>query len=168
MANTTDVISAIRELTNTKQLERSELIDLLKDGLHAALVKRYGPNVRAEIGIDEMKGSIRIVVLKTVVEAVEDAGTQISLEEARYEDPEFEPGDVLEEEVPFDQFGRTAVQAAKQRIIQRVREGERTRIREEFASKVGDLLSGEVQRSEERRVGKECSLTCRSRWSPYH
>jgi len=65
MANATDVVSAIRELTSTKQLERGELIDLLKDGLHAALVKRYGPNVRAEIGIDEMKGSIRIVVLKT-------------------------------------------------------------------------------------------------------
>src|SRR6266516_2808640 len=145
MANTTDVVSAIRELTTTKQLERSELIDLLKDGLHAALVKRYGPNVRAEIGIDELKGSIRIVVLKTVVEAVEDPGTQVSLEEARYEDPEFAPGDVLEEEVPFE---RTAVQAAKQRIIQRVREGERTRIREEFSGKVGELLSGEVQQIE--------------------
>src|SRR5258705_407159 len=152
MANTTDVVSAIKELTSTKQLERSELIDLLKDGLHAALVKRYGPNVRAEIGIDEMKGSIRIVVLKTVVEAVEDAGTQVSLEEARYEDPDFFPGDVLEEEVPFDQFGRTAVQAAKQRIIQRVREGERSRIREEFSGKVGELLSGEVQQIERGKI----------------
>src|SRR5213593_4705728 len=152
MANTTDVVSAIRELTNTKQLERSELIDLLKDGLHAALVKRYGPNVRAEIGIDELKGSIRIVVLKTVVEAVEDPGTQVSLEEARYEDPEFAPGDVLEEEVPFEQFGRTAVQAAKQRIIQRVREGERSRIREEFSGRVGELLSGEVQQIERGKI----------------
>src|SRR5206468_1407986 len=152
MANTTDVVSAIRELTSTKQLERSELIDLLKDGLHAALVKRYGPNVRAEIGIDEMKGSIRIVVLKTVVEAVEDPGTQITLEEARFEDADFQPGDVLEEEVPFEQFGRTAVQAAKQRIIQRVREGERTRIREEFSGKVGELLSGEVQQIERGKI----------------
>src|SRR5881296_2152201 len=152
MANAPDVVSAIRELTNTKQLERSELIDLLKDGLHAALVKRYGPNVRAEIGIDELKGSIRIVVLKTVVEAVEDPGTQVSLEEARYEDPEFAPGDVLEEEVPFEQFGRTAVQAAKQRIIQRVREGERSRIREEFSGKVGELLSGEVQQIERGKI----------------
>jgi len=152
MANATDVVSAIRELTTTKQLERGELIDLLKDGLHAALVKRYGPNVRAEIGIDEMKGSIRIVVLKTVVETIEDPGTQVSLEEARYEDPEFAPGDVLEEEVPFEQFGRTAVQAAKQRIIQRVREGERTRIREEFSGKVGELLSGEVQQIERGKI----------------
>src|SRR5881394_90512 len=152
MANTTDVVAAIKELTNTKQLERSELIDLLKDGLHAALVKRYGPNVRAEIGIDEMKGSIRIVVLKTVVDAVEDPGTQISLEEARYEDADFQPGDVLEEEVPFDQFGRSAVQAAKQRIIQRVREGERSRIRDEFTSKVGELLSGEIQQIERGKL----------------
>src|SRR2546426_942610 len=152
MANTTDVVSAIRELTNTKQLDRGELLDLLKDGLHAALVKRYGPNVRAEIGIDELKGTIRIVVLRTVVETVEDPGSQVSLEEARFEDPEFQVGDVLEEEVPFDVFGRTAGQGAKQRIIQRVREGERARIREEFSGKVGELLSGEVQQIERGKI----------------
>src|ERR1700704_3344445 len=83
MANAPDVVAAIRELTNTKQLDRGELLDLLKDGLHAALVKRYGPNVRAEIGIDELKGTIKIVVLRTVVETVEDPGSQVSVEEAR-------------------------------------------------------------------------------------
>jgi N utilization substance protein A len=142
----------MRELTTTKQLERAELIDLLKDGLHAALVKRFGPNVRAEIGIDELKGTIRIVVLKTVVETVEEPGTQIALEEARFEDAAFQVGDVLEEEVPFGEFGRTAVQAAKQRIIQRVREGERSRIREEFSGKVGELLPGEVQQIERGKI----------------
>src|SRR3989449_79528 len=152
MANTTDVVSAIRELTNTKQLERAELLDLLKDGLHAALVKRYGPNVRSEIGIDELKGTIRVVVLRTVVETVEDPGSQVALEEARFEDADFQVGDVLEEEVPFEAFGRTAVQAAKQRIIQRVREGERARIREEFTDKVGELLSGEVQQIERGKI----------------
>jgi transcription termination/antitermination protein NusA len=152
MTNTTDVVSAIRELTNTKQLERSELLDLLKDGLHAALVKRYGPNVRADIGIDELKGTIRIAVLRTVVESVEDPAAQVTLEEARFEDPDFQVGDVLEEEVPFEAFGRTAVQAAKQRIIQRVREGERARIREEFSDKVGELLSGEVQQIERGKI----------------
>jgi N utilization substance protein A len=150
--NTSDVATAFRELSTNKQLARGELLDLLKDGMHAALVKRYGPNVRAEIGIDELKGTIRIVVLRTVVETVEDPGTQVSLEEARYEDENFQVGDVLEEEVPFEQFGRTAVQAAKQRIIQRVREGERARIREEFSGKVGDLLQGEVQQIERGKI----------------
>src|SRR5213596_2691161 len=152
MTSTSEVVSAIRELTSTKQLERAELLDLLKDGLHAALVKRYGPNVRAEIGIDELKGTIRIAVLRTVVEAVEDPGSQVTLEEARFEDSDFQVGDVLEEEVPFEAFGRTAVQAAKQRIIQRVREGERARIREEFSDKVGELLSGEVQQIERGKI----------------
>jgi transcription termination/antitermination protein NusA len=152
MANTADVVSALKELTSAKQLERAELIDLLKDGLHAALVKRYGPNVRPEISVDELKGTIRVVILKTVVAEVEDPSSQVSLEEARFEDGGFELGDVLEEEVPFAEFGRTAVQAAKQRIIQRVREGERTRIREEFAGKVGELLMGEVQQIERGKI----------------
>ncbi|HYR31487.1 MAG TPA: transcription termination factor NusA [Gemmatimonadales bacterium] len=152
MANATEVVTALKELTTAKQLERGELLELLKDGIHAALVKKYGPNVRSEITIDEMKGTIRVVILRTVVEAVEDPGSQVALEEARFEDPNFQPGDVLEEEVPFDTFGRTAVQAAKQRIIQRVREGERSRIREEFTDKVGDLLTGEVQQIERGKI----------------
>src|SRR5919106_1091351 len=150
--HTADVVSALRELTSAKQLERSELVDLLKDGLHAALVKRYGPNVRPEISVDELKGTIRIVILRTVVDEVEDPSFQIGLEDARFEDPDFQVGDVLEEEVPFAEFGRTAVQAAKQRIIQRVREGERSRIREEFAGKVGELLMGEVQQIERGKI----------------
>jgi N utilization substance protein A len=146
------MLAAFRELTTTKQLERADLLDLLRDGIQAALARRYGPNVRFELTVDELQGSIRIVRLRQVVEEVEDPSAQVSLEEARYEDPDFAVGDMLEEEVPFQEFGRLAVQAAKQRIIQRVREGERARIRDEFASKVGELLSGEVQQIERGKL----------------
>ncbi|HEU4568941.1 MAG TPA: transcription termination factor NusA [Gemmatimonadales bacterium] len=147
-----EMLSALRELTTSKQLDRAELLDLIKDGIHAALAKRYGPNVKFELTLDEMTGTMQVMRMRTVVEAVEDDSWQISLEEARYEDPEFEVGDVLEEEVPFAAFGRGAVQAAKQRIIQRVREGERNRIRDEFADKVGELLSGEIQQIERGKL----------------
>jgi N utilization substance protein A len=152
MASSADVLAAIRELTNVKQLERSELLELLRDGIQAALMKKYGPNVRFEISFDELKGTIRVVRLRRVVEAVEDSSADVSLEEAQYIDPDFAVGDMLEEDVPFEEFGRGAVQAAKQRIIQRVREGERNRIREEFSSKVGELLSGEVQQIERGKL----------------
>lgn len=152
MTSPAEVLKALRELAELKQLDRAEMADLLRDGIHAALVKRYGPEVRSEIEIDDVEGTIRTLVLKSVVEQVEDAGTQISLEEAQWEDPAFRVGDVLEEEVPFEAFGRLAVQAAKQRIIQRVREGERTRIRDEFGHRVGDLISGEVQQIERGRL----------------
>jgi len=146
------MLAAFRELTTTKQLDRSDLLELLKDGIHAALARKFGPNVRFELDVDELQGSVRVMRLRTVADPVEDPSAQVALEEARFEDPDFQVGDVLEEEIPFTEFGRLAVQAAKQRIIQRVREGERTKIREEFGDKVGDLLSGEVQQIERGKL----------------
>jgi transcription termination/antitermination protein NusA len=152
MIGSADILNAIRELTSSKQLDRSELHGLLEDGIHAALAKKHGPNVQAEVEINEDRGTIRIVLLKTVVEEVTDPSREVSVEEARFEDAEFQVGDMMEIPVDFAEFGRTAVQAAKQRIIQRVREGERTRIRDEFAGRVGDLLSGEIQQIERGKL----------------
>ena len=145
MVSSAEILAAFRELSNSKQLDRAELLELLQDGIMAALAKKYGPNVQAEVDIDEGRGDIRIVLLRTVVESVEDSSREIALEDAQALDETFEVGDVMEEPLDFAAFGRAAVQAAKQRIIQRVREGERTKIRDEFSSKVGELLSGEVQ-----------------------
>jgi N utilization substance protein A len=152
MVSSAEILAAFREVSNTKQLDRSELYALLQDGILAALAKKYGPSVQAEVDIDDGKGDIRIVLLKTVVETVEDSSREIAVEDARVYDESFEVGDVMEEPVDFAVFGRAAVQAAKQRIIQRVREGERTRIRDEFANRVGELLSGEVQQIERGKL----------------
>ncbi len=152
MTNATQVLAAFREMIANKNLSREELHDLIRDGIMAALARRFGPNVEAEVLIDEDQGDIQITVLKEVVMEVEDLSRQISLEEARWDDPEFEPGDVLEIPVDFSEFGRNAVMAAKQRIIQRVREGERQRIRDEYAHKIGELLSGEVQQVERGKI----------------
>jgi len=152
MAGSVEILTAIRELANLKQIERGELHELLQDGIHAALAKKHGPTVQAEVDIDEDKGDIKIILLKNVVEVVEDPAREILLEEARFEDPEYQVGDVMELPVDFNEFGRSAVQAAKQRIIQRVREGERTKIRDEFQSRVGDLLSGEIQQIERGKI----------------
>jgi len=152
MGNAAPVIAAFREMIANKNLSREDLHDLIKDGIMAALARRYGPNVEAEVRVDEAAGDIAITVLKEVVETVEDSSREISLEEARWDDADFEVGDVLEIPVDFTQFGRNAVMAAKQRIIQRVREGERNKIRNEYASKVGELLSGEVQQVERGKM----------------
>ena len=117
MATSAEMLSAFRELSSSKQLDRSELLDLLRDGIHAALMKKYGPNVRFELNVDELQGTLSVIRLRQVSDVVEDASAQVSLEEAQFEDPDFQVGDVLEEEVPFEAFGRLAVQAAKQRII---------------------------------------------------
>ncbi|MFL5540807.1 MAG: transcription termination factor NusA [Longimicrobiaceae bacterium] len=152
MNNATQILAAFREMTANKAISRDELHDLIKDGILAALAKRYGPNVEAEIEIDEATGAINITVLREVVAEVEDSSRQIALEEARWDDPDFEVGDVMEVPVEFAQFGRNAVMAAKQRILQRVREGERQKIRDEYEHRVGELLSGEVQQVERGKL----------------
>ena len=152
MAGSTEILNAIRELANLKQIERAELHEMLQDGINAALAKKHGPTVQAEVDIDDDRGEIKIILLKNVVETVEDPAREMQLEEARFEDPEYQIGDVMEVPVDFAEFGRSAVQAAKQRIIQRVREGERNKIKDEFTSRVGDLLSGEIQQIERGKI----------------
>ncbi len=147
-----DILNAIKELTNSKQMDREELRALLQDGILAALGRKYGPTVDAEVEIDETKGEIRIVRLRTVSAEVTDPVREVTLEEARFLDESFEVGDVMETPIEFAEFGRTAVQAAKQRILQRVREGERTKIKDEFSGRVGDLFSGEVQQIERGKL----------------
>ena len=150
--NAGQMVAALRDVASTKSLSRDEVNDLLKDGILAGLVRIYGPNVQSEIKINEISGEVEITVLRRVVESVEDPSSEISLEEARWDDEGFEVGDVMEVPVDFAQFGRNAVMAVKQRIVQRVREGERQRIREEFNDRVGELLSGEVQQIERGKI----------------
>ena len=152
MANAAQIVAAFRDVAATKSLSDGEMTDLVKDGILAGLVRLYGATVQAEIAIDEDTAEFDIVVLRRVVEQVEDTACEISLEEARWDDETFEVGDVMEVPVAFEQFGRNAVQAVKQRIVQRVRENERERIRDEFADQVGELLSGEVQQIERGKI----------------
>lgn len=152
MGNASQIVAAFREMVGAKNITRDDLYDLIKDGIMAALARRYGPNVEAEIVIDEEGNDIKITVLKQVVAEVDDPSRQQSLEEAQWDDPDFEVGDVIEIPVDFKEFGRNAVMAAKQRIIQRVREGERNKIRDEYATKLGELLSGEVQQVERGKI----------------
>lgn len=152
MANAAQIVAAIRDMANTKSLSADEMNELIKDGITAGLQKIYGPNVRSEIEVEEETGDIEIVVLKRVVEEVEDPSSEIPLERARWDDPTFEVGDVLEIPVDFSEFGRNAVMATKQRIVQRLREEERDRIRDEFGDRVGELLSGEVQQVERGKL----------------
>ncbi len=152
MTDTRLILKAFREIADSKSLEPDEVNELIRDALHAGLASLYGVNVDTEIMIDDASGDIEMLVLKRVVHRVQDVSAEVSVEEARWDDPTYEVGDIMEIPVPFEEFGRNAVMAARQRIVQLVREGERTRIREEYSGRVGELLSGEVQQIERGKL----------------
>ena len=151
-----EILDAFGQLTREKAIDKSEVIELVKAGMLAAVRRNHGPEANADILVDPASGEISIYLLKEVVEDeehLEDPSRQMTVEQAKalpyvnepWGDGEPQPGQTAEIPLDFRQFGRNAIQAAKQMIIQKVREEERNRIRDEYEDRIGELVSGTVQ-----------------------
>lgn len=130
--------------------------DILMEALEAALISAYKKNFKSatnvRVDIDEQSGTMRVFSRKTVVEEIEDAQEEISLDQAKEIDPKYELEDVIEVEVTPKDFGRIAAQAAKQVVTQRVREAERGVIFSEYSDREEDVMTGIIQRKDPRFV----------------
>jgi N utilization substance protein A len=124
-----------------------------------------------EAFLDEQSGEIGIFKGKTVVESVEDPDNEISLAEAKEIDEAVELGDEVKLEVTPEQFGRIAAQAANQVLTQRIREAERNLVLNEFLDKKGTLITGIIQKVDDRRnvivnIGKTDAIMPRKEQIP--
>ena len=144
----TGVLEALRRIAREKQLDGILLADALEAGLMSAARKKYGPVAEIEVIVDEEADAIGVYLNKTVVDTPEDDVLEIDIEEAQEIDTTYEIGDVVRVEVPFDEFGRNAIQAAKQIVVQRVREAEREQIYGDFQDRIGEIITGDVQQIE--------------------
>ena len=143
-----------------EQLEREKGIskDVLVSSLCDALVAAYKKHIRdkdaenVEAILDETTGEIGVFRTKVVVSQVENEDLEISLEDAKEIDEEVELDDEVKIEVTPENFGRIAAQSAKQVITQRIREAERKLVLDEFMSKKGTLITGIIQRRDDRNV----------------
>ncbi len=147
-----DFISALEEI----EKEKGVSVDILLEALEAALISAYRKNFSSpqnvRVNINKDTGEMHVYSQKNVVEEVLDPRMEVSLEEARSLHPDYEPGDVIEEEVTPRDFGRIAAQTAKQVVVQRIREAERNIIYDEFVSRESDVLNGIVQRTENGNI----------------
>ena len=150
----TALFEACEELERERGISKDVLIASLCDAMVAAYKKHMHVKEAANIEaiLDEQTGEIGVFSTKTVVEEVEDPDTQISLEEAKEIDEDVEVDDEVKIEVTPEQFGRIAAQSAKQVITQRIRDAERNNILNEFLEKKGTLVTGIIQRVENRNV----------------
>jgi N utilization substance protein A len=133
-------------------VDRALLIETLEQGLASAVRKRYGATADVEARFANDTGAISIILRKTVVDTVEDPALQLTVEEARAHKANAQVGDVLQFPLPIAEFGRNAIQTAKQVLIQRVREAERDRVFREYSDKIGLLVRGVVQQVDRGNV----------------
>ncbi|MCC3683081.1 transcription termination factor NusA, partial [Staphylococcus epidermidis] len=107
-------------------------------------------NVRVELNMDE--GSFRVIARKEVVEEVFDDRDEVDLSTALVKNPAYEVGDIYEQDVTPKDFGRVGAQAAKQAVMQRLRDAEREILYDEFIDKEEDILTGVIDRVDHRYV----------------
>lgn len=151
-----NLLEAVKVLVKAKKVDENIIFDALEMVLLTAYKKESGSNAKTSISLDRTTGDYFIYAEKNVVEKVdpesENAINEISVKEAKKINKEYEAGDMLRIEVTPKDFGRVAAQAAKQVLIQKLREAERGSIYDEFSGREGDIITGTVKWSESRMV----------------
>lgn len=147
-----DIITSISAVTKEKSISTDLVLDSLKDALTTAAKKYLGKPINVEAKVDREKGTIEVYTRQVVVEFIQDPELDIVLEDAKKIDEELEIGDELIQDLDTEQFGRMAIQTAKQVIIQRVREAEREKIFADYSDRVGELVTGTVQQIEKGNI----------------
>ncbi len=150
----TELSRVIDSVCKDKGVDKEAIIKAVEEAVLSAsqkLFRMQDKNKELEVRYNEDQGEIELFEFKTVTEDVKDPDTQISIDEAAELDSEAEVGDVIGVKINPD-FTRIAIQNAKQKILQKIKEAEGKVISEEFKSRKGELISGIVRRVEKRNV----------------
>lgn len=144
-------IQALELLESEKGIKKEVVLDALKEALEKSYKKNYaGPESIIRVEINEKNGKIRLYEIKHVVDDVNDEDYEISLEEAQMVNPKYQIGDDVVNEVEPDVFGRLAAIQTKQLLKQKIREAEKETLFNEYIDKKDDIITGIVDRVEER------------------
>ena len=144
-------IQALELLESEKGIQKEVVLDALKEALEKSYKKNYGGPVSIiRVDINENSGKIRLYEIKHVVDDVNDEDYELSLEEAQMINPKYQVGDEVVTEVDPEVFGRLAAIQTKQLLKQKIREAEKETLYNEFVDKKDDIITGIVDRVEDR------------------
>jgi N utilization substance protein A len=143
-----ELIQVADVVAREKGIEREEVIEAMEQAIQKAGRSKYGNEHDIQASIDRTSGEISLVRRTQIVDEIEDEVTQITLDQAHKKDETLTLGDYIIDPLPPIDFGRIAAQTAKQVIVQKVREAERSRQYDEFKDRVGEIINGIVKRVE--------------------
>ncbi|NMB39194.1 MAG: transcription termination/antitermination protein NusA [Firmicutes bacterium] len=149
-----ELIGALNDLEKERGISKDIIIDAIETAIVSAYKRNFGLSSSSgvRVNLDEKTGEIHVFSRKLVVEKVNDESTEISLADAHKLDPNYQIGDITELEVTPRDFGRIAAQTAKQVVIQRIREAERSMIFDQYVDREGDVINGIINRIDNNNV----------------
>ncbi len=154
-----DFFQALKDLEEQKGIDQGYFIEALEAALTSAYKKNFGEAKSAFVKLNPEKNTIKIYSYKTIVEEVLDNDKEISLAEARLIKKSYKIGDTVQQEETPKNFGRIAAQTAKQVIMQRIREAERSRVMSEVSTKQDELVTGIIRRIDNGNVYVDLGIT---------
>jgi N utilization substance protein A len=131
-----------------KSIDKAVVIHAMEEAMQRAAKSRYGTENEIKVEIDPKTGETHISRYLHVVDQIENDKTEISIADARRRNPAAQVGDIIAETLPPIEFSRIATQAAKQVIVQKVRDAERERQYDEYKDRIGEIVHGTVKRVE--------------------
>jgi N utilization substance protein A len=148
-----DLNRVIEQVSKEKGIDRAIVINAVEEMMHSAARRTFGAEHNIESRYNNEIGEIELFEIKTVVEHAANGASEVELEEAhtRY-DPDAQPGDEILIKLDTATMGRIAAQAAKQNLIQHIRDAERKQIYNEFKDRKSEVVSGIVQRFERKNM----------------
>ncbi|KJW12192.1 transcription termination factor NusA [Levilactobacillus spicheri] len=147
-----ELLGALDVLETEKGIKKEVIIEALEAALVSAYKRNYDQAQNVEVTFDQRKGDIHVFAVKKVVDQVYDSRLEVGLDDALAINKGYELGDDIKFEVTPKNFGRIAAQTAKQVIMQRVREAERTNIYDQYSQYENEIVTGEVERQDSRFV----------------
>lgn len=148
-----DLYTAIAQIAAERNIPREAVQSAVEQALKTVYRKMTDSEDYVEVSVEPNSGDYQIHVVKRVVEEVEDPTAEITLEEALAIDPNAYVGKEYRAKMKTpENFGRIAAQTAKQVILQRIRDYERETVYEEFKDRVGEVMTGVIQRADPRAV----------------
>ncbi|WP_288528406.1 transcription termination factor NusA [uncultured Secundilactobacillus sp.] len=147
-----ELLGALDTLEREKGVKKDIVIEALEAALASAYKRNYNQAQNVEVNFDDKKGDIHVYAVKKVVEEVYDPRLEVTLADATAINRGYEIGDDIKFEVTPKSFGRIAAQTAKQVIMQRVREAERSLIFDQYSQYENEVITGEVEREDHRFV----------------
>ncbi|KFD22629.1 MULTISPECIES: transcription termination factor NusA [Tatumella] len=154
-----EILAVVEAVSNEKSLPREKIFEALESALATATKKKYEQEIDVRVCIDRKSGDFDTFRRWLVVEEVTLPTREITLEAAKFEDENLNPGDFVEDQIESVTFDRITTQTAKQVIVQKVREAERAMVVDQFREQEGEIITGVVKKVNRDNISLEVRPT---------
>ncbi|NJD22718.1 MAG: transcription termination factor NusA [Melioribacter sp.] len=142
----TEIVESFAQMVREKSLDKDVLAGIIEEIFGIMVKKKYGLEAKYDVVVNMDKGDIEIFLERTIVDTVNDPGTEISIDEVNEKGnaDDLEVGEDFVEKIELKEFGRRLINLARQSLNQKIREIEKELVYNEYSEMLGEIVVGDI------------------------